>query len=276
MTYIKNIENLLSQVNTISESYKRVSEATGDNFNIFSVLGIENYEESTHSLFLSEMLNPKGTHGFKDDFLKLFIQEIELKKEFKTENAKIYVEYFIGNVDNVAKTGGRIDVLIEDEDKNRIIIENKIYAGEQPSQLERYYNFDKKASILFLTLFGEDSINHNEFDKYDSISYENFIITWLEKCQQKAVENPVVRETIKQYKNLVKKLTNQNINSKMENGLQKLVFENNHNLESAKAIKYILEKTRNDLINLLDNLVNYFKNEVIKYNSFLSTRQKFN
>lgn len=223
MTDMKNTENLLSQVYTISESYKRVSEATGDNFNIFSVLGIEHYEESTHSLFLAELLNPMGSHSFKDEFLKLFIEEINLEKDFKTKTAKVYVEYSIGNIDTNSKIGGRIDILIEDENKDRIIIENKVYAGEQPNQLERYFNFDNKAIILFLTLFGEDSQYHKKFDKYNPISYEDNIVNWLEKCQQKAVENPVVRETIKQYKNLVKKLTNQNINSKMENELIKLI-----------------------------------------------------
>lgn len=223
MTDTKNIENLLSQVNTIFESYKRVSEANGDNFNIFSVLGIEHYEESTHSLFLAELLNTNGSHGFKDEFLKLFIDVINLENKIKTENAKVYVEYFVGYIDNKFEKGGRIDILIEDETKNRIIIENKIYAGEQANQLERYYNFDQNANILFLTLYGEDSINHSVFNKYFSISYENQIINWLEKCQQKAVDNPIVRETIKQYKNLVKKLTNQNINTKMANDLLKLI-----------------------------------------------------
>lgn len=108
---VKNIETLLSQVYTISNSYKRVSEATGDNFNIFSLLRIEHYEESTHSLFIAELLNPNGTHGFKDEFLKFFIEELNLEKQFKTEKVKVYLEYFIGNIDNTAKTGGRIDIL---------------------------------------------------------------------------------------------------------------------------------------------------------------------
>lgn len=223
MIEIKNTENLLSQVKTISESYKRVSEATGDNFNIFSILKIEHYEESTHSLFLAELLNPFGSHSFKDEFLKLFIEELNLDKDFKTKNAKVFIEYYAGRIDNDSKTGGRIDILIEDENKKRIIIENKIYAGEQPNQLERYYNFDNKAKILLLTLFGENSQNHKQFDKYTPISYGNNILIWIEKCQKKAIENPVLRETLKQYKNLIKKLTNQNINNKMENELIKLI-----------------------------------------------------
>ena len=41
MKQLKNIEQLLSQVKTITESYERLNEANGGNFNIFSILGIE-------------------------------------------------------------------------------------------------------------------------------------------------------------------------------------------------------------------------------------------
>jgi hypothetical protein len=72
MTDIKNIKSLLSQVQTISKSYKRLNQANGGNFNIFSVLRMESDEVRTHSRFIAELLNPKGVHGFKDEFLNLF------------------------------------------------------------------------------------------------------------------------------------------------------------------------------------------------------------
>ena len=220
---MQNIENLLSQVKTINESFKLVAEATGDNFNIFSVLGIEQYEVSTHSLFLAELLNSNGSHGFKDKFLIEFIEELKIDKFFKTQNSKVLVEYFVGSKNDNSISDGRIDILIEDDKKNRIIIENKIYAGEQENQLQRYYNFDNKATILFLSLFGSESQYHEKFDKYTIVSYGENIVNWLEKCQKIAVENPIVRETIKQYKNLIKKLTYQNINSLMEEKLIELI-----------------------------------------------------
>ncbi|MBU2525609.1 MAG: PD-(D/E)XK nuclease family protein [Bacteroidetes bacterium] len=220
---IRTIETLLSQVATISDSYEKVAQATGDNFNIFTVLRIEHYEEQTHSRFIAELLNPKGSHGFGSVFLNEFLNELGEKNHIKTESANVYVEKSIGPRDDLKRTGGKIDILIEDDESKRIIIENKIYATEQENQLERYHNFDKSAKLLYLTLYGE--LSESEFDEknYIPISYSEFIINWLERCQKIAVENPVVRETIKQYKNLVKKLTNQNINNEMNKEILKLI-----------------------------------------------------
>lgn len=53
--------------------------------------------------------------------------------------------------------------------------------------------------------------NHHYFN----ISYEYDIKNWLELCQKEAVEFPMLREVIKQYIYLIKKLTNQTINNNM-------------------------------------------------------------
>ncbi|MDT8414628.1 MAG: PD-(D/E)XK nuclease family protein [Flavobacteriaceae bacterium] len=254
---IRTIETLLSQVATISDSYEKVAQATGDNFNIFTVLRIEHYEEQTHSRFIAELLNPKGSHGFGSEFLNEFLNELGEKNHIKTESANVYVEKSIGPRDDLKRTGGKIDILIEDDESNRIIIENKIYATEQEHQLERYHNFDKIAKLLYLTLNGELSESGFDENKYTPISYSGFIINWLERCQRIAVENPVVRETIKQYKNLVRKLTNQNINSKMNEDLIKLILKNQD-----ETIKIV-----NAFDRLQDNTLQKFKeivNELIK------------
>src|SRR6056297_1174792 len=80
MNDLKTIEQILYEVQTISESYDRVAEATGENFNIFSVLKIETDEVTTHSRFIAELLNPKGAHGQKDRFLKIFMNILYGKK----------------------------------------------------------------------------------------------------------------------------------------------------------------------------------------------------
>jgi hypothetical protein len=259
---INTIESMLSQVNTINNSYEKVAESTGENFNVFSVLRIEHYEDSTHSRFLAELLNPKGSHAFKDAFLKLFIEEIDsynnLKIELNTNTSFVQTEYFISSVDTKNKTGGRIDILIQDSNGNKILIENKVYAEEQLNQLERYFKFDNNATLLFLTLVGKESKFHKTFDAYKSISYEINIVNWLDRCQQVAVDNPVVRETIKQYKNLIKKLTNQNINKDMEREILDLVTKNfkaseliTKNFYSAK--EKLIEIQRSILIEILSN-----------------------
>ena len=150
MEDIKNINRLLGQVKTITKSYERVNEAIGGNFNIFSVLRIESDEERTHSRFLAELLNPEGVHGCKDAFLKLFVEGMPVEiKSLNTKNCKVTTE--------ARAKEGRIDILIKDNDSKVIMIENKIYAREQPDQLLRYKNSFPNGELLFLTLDGRDS-----------------------------------------------------------------------------------------------------------------------
>ena len=74
----ENIKSLLSQVKTIAKSYEKLNVANGGNFNIFSVLRIESDEVATHSRFIAELINPQGTHGFKNQFLDVFIKVLEI------------------------------------------------------------------------------------------------------------------------------------------------------------------------------------------------------
>ena len=227
MAELNTINQLLNEIQTISESYKRVAEATGENFNIFSVLQMESDEVKTHSRFLAELLNPKGSHGQKDVFLKKFIERFGIEK-FDTSNAKVDVEFFIGQVTECKDDkmdilnrstkctgGGRIDILIR-SGENVIMIENKIYAIEQPNQLTRYRNYHPSGKLFYLTLDGKESEDKNiDKNDYECISYENDIINWLEECRKESVSIPNLREAITHYINLIKKLTGQNINTKM-------------------------------------------------------------
>lgn len=53
------------------KKYKEIFEKTGENFNIFKILRIETEEVFTHSRFLCELLNPKGSHGKGSLFLNI-------------------------------------------------------------------------------------------------------------------------------------------------------------------------------------------------------------
>ena len=55
-------------------------------------------------------------------------------------------------------TEGKVDIVIKDSsEQNIIVIENKIYAGEQHDQLLRYHKSFPKGKLLFLTLEGRKS-----------------------------------------------------------------------------------------------------------------------
>ncbi|AZI26328.1 hypothetical protein EA772_13615 [Pedobacter sp. G11] len=101
-------QNLLSQVNNLFARYEKVNELTGDNFNVFRILKLESSEVRMHSAFLAELLNPKGSHGQKDIFLKLFIDMFCYKgRQFDTQSAEVVVEKYIGTVNYDDPEGGK-------------------------------------------------------------------------------------------------------------------------------------------------------------------------
>ena len=240
------LEKLLSQVRVyVNEDKQRRAEAfrRGECYNVFNVLGVENMELS-HSAFLAALLDPDGSHGMQDAFLKAFIDTIAhggTKPELDTAHAKVYTEYNIGNITET--TGGRIDILITDRSDtgngkaggHAIIIENKIWAADQPNQLVRYHNFAPKATLLYLTLNGDEPSDQSkgELTDYRCISYRSDIINWLRQCAQLSFDKPRVRETILQYINLLQQLTNQNI---MEQKQLIQLLTNKENFEQACKI----------------------------------------
>ncbi len=262
---ILHIENLLTNVSHISKKYDEIAKITGENFNIFSVMRMESDEVKTHSRVIAELLNPKGSHSQGSIFLKLFFAEIkELSKieDFDFENAKVLVEEHIGLINEDYTKGGYIDISIKDNN-NQIVIENKIYAVDQFGQLLRYKNHYPECKLLYLTLDCKEPSDESKGNlvlgyDFHCISYENNILDWLNKCQKETVDIPMLREMIKQYSNLIKKLTGKLNNQKMESDIKELI---KRNLLSAGIInKYfdeakfeICERIRFDLKNKLDD-----------------------
>jgi hypothetical protein len=238
------LSNLLTGLAAINRKYLEIARTTGENFNVFRVLKIDTDEVRMHSALIGELLNPKGTHGQGDIFLRLFIQQFNLAAGderritvFNSTDALVEVEKYIGL--KTEATGGRIDLLITDKQGNCIIIENKIYAADQENQLTRYTNFNSSAHLCYLTLNGnepsEQSILNNR-EKVVCLSYKIHIVEWLEACLKEAVKFPLLRETITQYLHLIKHLTNQSINYLMEQEEIQLILKDKDNLEMAIKI----------------------------------------
>lgn len=233
---LENIKILLTQVQYISNSYEKMAAINGNNFNVFKTLNLQSSEVRMHSAFLAEFLNPKGSHGQKDKYLKIFIEMFGLN-EFDSSAAIIEVEKNIGPKNEDETKGGRIDIVITDEKKRRIIIENKIYTGEQNNQLLRYHNFDKNATLFFLSLDGKASTDLNIKDKINPeklklISYREEILLWLRQCQMQSISLPIIRETIAQYINLILVLTEQTIINEMEEEIKQLILKHPDFVES--------------------------------------------
>lgn len=69
------INTLLTQAKLILEKAKvaqQESRLRGEQFNIFHACGVNHYE-TTHSAIIAEFLNPQGSHGQGDVYLKEFL-----------------------------------------------------------------------------------------------------------------------------------------------------------------------------------------------------------
>ncbi len=251
------LNNLLQHVKSLVEHQKEIATIKAERFNVFSILKMESKENETHSAFLGELLNPKGSHLLASKFLKLFLKHLDLENYIDAEKASVILEYFIGNVDLENKTGGRIDILIRDDlSGNLISIENKIYASDQAFQIERYVNYKTdKNKVFYLTLYGKspDNTNENlkEGEDFHILSYQNDIVAWLNECMMLATDLPILRESIKQYKILIEKLTGK-MQNKDEEKLMSLILENYEAAEYiAQNFNKSLEKVQDELRNLV-------------------------
>ncbi|MDE6436699.1 MAG: PD-(D/E)XK nuclease family protein [Muribaculaceae bacterium] len=208
--------------------------ARGERYNIFDVLKLSTNETRLHSALLSDLLNPNGSHGLKDAPLKHFLRicapEIQISDK-NLKEATVVTEYHIGPISENYEEGGYIDILIK-INHVKIVIENKIYAGDQNSQILRYYNFCKTSehSLLYLTLNGNTPSDKSTKGlvvgkDYKCISYRNEILEWLKECLFESISKPLVRETLQQYINLIKDLTNSDMDETQRSELFSLMAQ---------------------------------------------------
>ena len=251
---MNELKSFIEDIKKIVDRSDEISKLKGEKFNIFSILNLTTSENNLHSKFLNELLNINGSHGQKEIFLELFIKILQGKTydkiELSPKNSLVFTEKPIGIVDFEKKIGGRIDILIQDQtNKTEIIIENKIFAREQPNQIERYCNYAKKnnSKVFYLTLHGEKPLSFGKYildEDYFTLSYSIDIIQWLELCLKEVSDFPIIRETIKQYIITIKKLTGQLSDKKMSEELKTIIL-NNYN--EAKQISDSLAEIQLDI-----------------------------
>lgn len=232
------------KLNLINKKYNLINSQKED-FNIFSILRNEYDEVNLHSKFIVELLKNKN-YGRK--FIERFLEKLEIQV-FNYENINIFSEYSKG-------INGRIDILLEfskDKEKKAIIIENKIYAEDQIGQLNRYYcsminkNYSNdELEIVYLTLDGSEPTEESTEglakevkEKIITISYKENIVEWLNDCIKEVAEVPIIRETLVQYRSLLKKITGKE-NKEMIKEIEKLVLSNNEYLKMLYKIDYTL------------------------------------
>lgn len=252
-------DSFLKQIHTINKHHEEIARLTGENFNIFKILGLSS-DELSHTSLIASLLSPKGSHGQGEKFLILFLEEVNIQS-FNASNAKVEKEKYINPIDKESKNGGIIDILISDYLNKKIIIENKIYAEDQKNQLLRYSNYDKNAKLFYLTLNGADASQYSlgglDPESYTRISYRETILNWLKKCKNESANFPLLRETISQYILLIKKLTGQARSQEMENEIIEVIMSDTRNIESAFSIAKNIDELKKRIVitKLLPSLV---------------------
>lgn len=228
-----NVEKLLNEIGKLVVAQnERTKErySHGELFNVFNILGLESKEVRLHSALLAELLRPNGMSGVGNAFQKAFLAILGLPENYIVDG-RVSVELSIGTTTDSER--GRIDIIMEDGN-HAIIIENKIYAQDQQAQLLKYTNFAKNNypygyRLLYLTLDGKEASDDSaQGCPYQCISYKNEISKWLAECARISFDRPLVRETIRQYINLIKQLTNQSMGTLEDNKLVELVASPGH------------------------------------------------
>lgn len=247
------LEDLLSECRKRIDNCEKKLISTGDDYNIFNILG-HTSKELTHSKIIASLLDPRGRHHMGTKFMDAFIDVVGIDKiRFDSSHSSVITEKPIGKVENDYEylDGGRIDIILSDWDGHNIIIENKIYAKDQYRQLVRYSRHKTDSiPILYLTPIGKKPTEFSckglkEGDDYKCISYQEHILQWLERCAQidDVPENIIF--ILNQYSNVVKKITNRSNRNKMKEDIVNLIVNNKENggyLDMSFEIDSLIER----------------------------------
>ena len=180
------------------------TETSPYGLNFYKVLGLSS-KELIHSRFIAFLLNPKSDHGCGDFFLNKFIELLNKKDaNLGADNQWESIKREKGS------RNGRVDIFIKNKTSERhIVIENKIYAIDQPRQMKRYRDANREAILVYLTLDGRKassrSIGKDKID-YIRLSYKDDIVSWINSCSE-VKPNCKVSFLLTEYRELVKQLT---------------------------------------------------------------------
>lgn len=163
------LNEIFSKIKIIIEKVKNEMKKFPPQFCIFDVINLqrhENYNSNLIAKLLEVNIKYEGTElSFVKDFLMYLNKDKEFGWDYGLKNIEELEE--VNHSDIIIKREEyadtrRIDLFISYKKDFAIIIENKIYAGEQDNQLEDYYKNKKKDNyknlyMIFLTPSGYDS-----------------------------------------------------------------------------------------------------------------------
>jgi hypothetical protein len=206
----EDFKRISSQIIPMEEKFTERYLTTAPDFNIFDILDLQRFEVKTHSAFLALLLDPRGVHGQGNLFLRTFIEMFAAKyPKYKG------IAYYVGDQWNIRTElcipNCRLDIVLRNNEHHCLfVIENKVDAHEQETQLERYWAWMKQQTrlsikaLIFLTPDGREGETATK-NKYFRLSYHEDIVHWLELTLPhiKALR---VKELVSQYIEVVRDL----------------------------------------------------------------------
>lgn len=237
-----------------SQLYERHEAGRREPFNVFTVLRTAHDEVNLHSRFLHALLNHRQAPGAKRKNLAGFIRSV-----YKNENAPD----ICSDEAAVERERNNVDILIRDERSNQaVVIENKIWAADQHRQLQRYAERleEKYATwLLYLTLDGHEPEEHSQGNlDVKCISYRYDIRPWLARCQQRAYDEPELRESIAQYRHLIGMLTGSDSTEAYMDELRDLCLKD----DNLVLIRQLNDAVIDARVSLLIDLVQEIENKL--------------
>lgn len=175
----KDYSSFFEKVKKFKEKQNKQKQRGLNDYNLLTTVLSVDDEVRLHSRMLHSLLRPDGLHYQGSLFLELFLDIIDFRdKSFEIEEARVEREYM-----------GVIDLYITDE-KKHIIIENKIHACDQESQIKRYIeliieNGEKEdnnkvlpedITVIYLSI-AEDGPSKKSLGKIDEDSKEYFTLS---------------------------------------------------------------------------------------------------
>lgn len=248
---MSDYQSLLVQVALL---YERHEAGRRKPFNVFSVLRRESDEVNLHSRFLHALLDWKSPEAEREN-LKDFLQHVA-EKQFEEKGAK------------VERERNYIDILITNEAMQAVVIENKIWSGYRDEQLQRYYNKLQEMGyrdihLLYLTPHGDEPSEDSVGDlDCETISYKDDLPPWLERCQQRAYDEPALRESVAQYRQLIRKLTSTDLTEAYMSELKQLLLQDNNLVLAHTLIEATTEVHIELLKKLWDEIDSELRNKI--------------
>lgn len=198
----EELKRFFSNAKQQVEMAEKLDRLEASGFNVFDLI---KPDENRLSDVLALLLNPRGAHGQGDLFLRLLMEKLDAGLSVKhTKRATVRREAPTRRIDNDRR---RMDVLVDADDL--VVIENKVYAAEQPEQVKDYLEHlhrciqgrSAHSTVIYLTPGGRppDSISLEvaaqevSGNRLRCWSYGKHLREWLEECRSQC-EAPRFRD----------------------------------------------------------------------------------